>query len=114
MKAHQPTGFDPIPFIRQMRIPGVWIFGGQDDSIPVDLSIEALKALQKEGYPFEVSYFPMGNHPMWETTDWSRQYSPLIHRYVPQYFDTTLRWLLILSSRGDRAGLDGRPIQTPK
>src|SRR3989442_403582 len=21
MKAHQPTGFDPIPFIRQMRIP---------------------------------------------------------------------------------------------
>ena len=103
MKAHQPTGFDPIPFIRQMRIPSVWIFGGQDDSVPVDLSVEALKALQKEGYPFELSWFPMANHPMWETTDWSRQYAPLIHRYVPQYFDTTLRWIHILSGAGARA-----------
>jgi hypothetical protein len=30
--------------------------------------------------------------------DWSRQYAPLIHRYVPQYFDTTLRWVLVLSN----------------
>ena len=52
-----------------------------------------------ERYPFELSWFPMANHPMWETTDWSRQYAPLIHRYVPQYFDTTLRWVLVLSNR---------------
>jgi dipeptidyl aminopeptidase/acylaminoacyl peptidase len=109
MKAHKPTGFDPIPFIRQMRIPTVWIFGGNDDSVPVDLSIEALEALQKEGYPFELSYFPMGNHPMWETSDWSRQYAPLIHRYVPQYFETTLRWIFVLSSRG--SGPLANPIQ---
>jgi dipeptidyl aminopeptidase/acylaminoacyl peptidase len=99
MKAHRPTGFDPIPFIRQMRIPSVWIFGGNDDSVPVDESIEALQALRKEGYPFELAWFPSGNHQMWETTDWSRQYAPLIHRYVPQYFDTTLRWVLDLSNR---------------
>ncbi len=99
MKAHKPTGFDPIPFVRQMRIPSVWIFGGNDDSVPVDESIDALHALQKEGYPFELSWFPTGNHQLWETTDWSRQYAPLIHRYVPQYFDTTLRWVLVLSNR---------------
>ncbi len=100
MKAHKPTGFDPIPFVRQMRnIPSVWIFGGNDDSVPVDLSIEALHVLQKEGYPFELSWFPMGNHQLWETSDWSRQYAPLIHRYVPQYFDTMLRWTLDLSNR---------------
>ena len=99
MKAHKPTGFDPIPFVRQMRIPSVWIFGGNDDSVPVDLSIDALHALQKEGYPFELAWFPMGNHQLWETSDWSRQYAPLIHRYVPHYFDTTLRWMLVLSNR---------------
>ena len=99
MAAHKPTGFDPIPFIRQMRIPGVWIFGGNDDSVPVDLSIVALKGLQKEGYPFELSWFPTGNHAMFETTDWSHQYEPLIHRWVPNYFDTTLRWILALSNR---------------
>jgi len=99
MKAHAPSGFDPIPFVRQMHVPGVWIFGGKDDSVPVDLSIEALQSLQKEGYPFELCWFPMGNHQMWETTDWSRQYAPLIHRYVPQYFESTLRWILLLSSR---------------
>ena len=99
MKAYKPTGFDPIPFIRQMRIPAVWIFGGNDDSIPVDLSIEALRGLQKEGYPFELSWFPTGNHPMFETSDWSHDYDPLIHRWVPNYFDTTLRWILALSNR---------------
>ena len=96
MRGHRATGFDPIPFVRRMRIPGVWIFGGNDDSVPVDLSIEALQALKKEGYPFELSWFPMGNHQMWETTDWSRQYAPFIHRYVANYFDTTLRWALAL------------------
>jgi dienelactone hydrolase len=109
MKAHQPTGFDPVPFVRQMRIPSVWIFGGQDDSVPVDLSVETLKSLQKEGYPFELVWFPMGNHPMWETTDWSRQYAPLIHRYVPQYFDTTLRWISVLSNRGTVSAANGIP-----
>ena len=99
MKAHKPTGFDPIPFVRQMRIPSVWIFGGNDDSVPVDLSIDALHALQKEGYPFELAWFPMRNHQLWETSDWRRQYAPLIHRYVPHYFDTTLRWVLVLSNR---------------
>ena len=102
MKAHKPTGFDPIPFVRQMRIPSVWIFGGNDDSVPVDLSIDALHALQKEGYPFELAWFPMGNHQLWETSDGSRQYAPLIHRYVPHYFDTTLRWFLVLSNRSAR------------
>jgi hypothetical protein len=30
---------------------------------------------------------------------WSRQYAPLIHRYVPHYIDTTLRWVQVLSNR---------------
>jgi hypothetical protein len=41
----------------------------------------------------------MGNRQLWETSDRSRQYAPLIHRYVPHYFDTTLRWVLVLSNR---------------
>jgi uncharacterized protein len=94
MKEHRPTGFDPVPFIRQMRTPAVWIFGGKDESVPVDLSVEALKGLQKEGYPFELIWFPKGQHVMWETTNGSRQQMPLIDRFVPGYFETMSRWIL--------------------
>ena len=94
MKAYSPKGFDPVPFLRAMRISGLWIFGAKDESIPVDMSIEALEGLRKDGYPFEIVTFPAGQHVIWETVDGSRQQLPLVHRFVPGYFETLLRWML--------------------
>jgi len=63
---------------------------------PSILVSQRSKVCRKNGYPFELSWFPTGNHAMSETSDWSHQYEPLIHRWVPYYFDTTLRWILSL------------------
>jgi pimeloyl-ACP methyl ester carboxylesterase len=40
---------DPLENLRKLRIPGYWIFGTDDGSIPVDLCIEQLKQLKEEG-----------------------------------------------------------------
>jgi dipeptidyl aminopeptidase/acylaminoacyl peptidase len=40
-----PHGFDPIPSLQKMDAPGLWLFGTQDSSIPVPLSIEILDSV---------------------------------------------------------------------
>jgi pimeloyl-ACP methyl ester carboxylesterase len=94
MKNYVATGFDPMPYLRAQRASGLWIYGGKDESVPVEMSIENLKLLQKEGKPFEIVTFPKGQHVMWETEDGSRQFMPLITRYVPGYYEAMVRWIL--------------------
>ena len=93
MAARRPRGFDPVPYLQQQRVPGLWLYGGKDESVPVDLSIERLTILRGEGKPFEIELFPKGQHVMWETEDGSRQQLPLVTRFVPGYYETMLRWV---------------------
>ena len=70
---------DPAASLRQLSIPGLWIFSDNDGSIPVDLSIERLKALQAgRRYEF-VLVSGLGHENMDGTfttaTDWIRQLS---------------------------------------
>jgi uncharacterized protein len=98
MREYVARDFDPMPFLRQQRAPGLWIYGGKDDSVPVEMSVENLKQLRAEGKPFQLVMFPGGQHVIWETEDGSRQYTPLIKRLVPDYLQTMVRWM----SRGWR------------
>jgi uncharacterized protein len=38
---------DPSESLRKLNVPGLWIFGGRDGSVPVDLSIARLHELQR-------------------------------------------------------------------
>lgn len=40
-----PHGFDPMPSLQELSIPGLWLLGAQDDSIPIPLTIENLNSL---------------------------------------------------------------------
>lgn len=69
---------DPSESLAGLAIPGLWIFGGQDGSVPVDLSVQRLKALQTAGGAYEHVVFPgLGHNNMPETfataTDWIRR-----------------------------------------
>ncbi|MEM1190347.1 MAG: alpha/beta hydrolase [Pseudomonadota bacterium] len=70
------TDSDPVASLRQISIPGLWIFGGKDGSIPVDLSMERLDVLREEGLPYEyVLFSESGNNN------------------IPETFATALGWL---------------------
>jgi pimeloyl-ACP methyl ester carboxylesterase len=61
--------------IAKLTIAGLWIFSDNDPSIPVDLSIDRLKGLRKDGRPFDYVLFSgLGHNNMDETfsaaTDW--------------------------------------------
>lgn len=58
-----PSGVDPMPAIRAMRIPAFWLFGGKDRIVPSRLCVERLDPLTHEpGRDFSYRVFPGGTH----------------------------------------------------
>lgn len=55
--------FDPRTVLSNLSLPSLWVFGGRDNSIPVELSVSRLEGLIKKGRPdFEYRIFPEGGH----------------------------------------------------
>jgi pimeloyl-ACP methyl ester carboxylesterase len=45
------ASFDPHPVLNNLSIPGLWMFGGRDRNVDVDLSIARLNGLIAGGHP---------------------------------------------------------------
>jgi uncharacterized protein len=61
--------------LAKLSIPGLWIFSDNDASIPVDLSLEKLRALRKAGHRYDYALFSGLGHnnldaTMHVATDW--------------------------------------------
>jgi len=56
------TDVDPMDALSKLSIPGLWIFGGKDIQVPVNLSIEKLNILKAKGKPYEHKLFPTLGH----------------------------------------------------
>ncbi len=78
------TDVDPRTSLRQLDIPGLWLFGGQDNEVPTELSIRQLAELIADGKPnFEQRTLPEAQHAMRNafqeaygiTTDWIRAHA---------------------------------------
>ena len=64
--------------LTKLEIPGLWIFGANDGSIPADLSMQRLQRLKKSGHAFDYVLFSgLGHNNMPETfataTDWIKR-----------------------------------------
>ena len=67
--ARGPGGVDPIPWIRRLRVPVLWVYGGRDRHIPPGLSARRLEPIAREaGRDFTIADFPKANHALVETT----------------------------------------------
>lgn len=71
---------DPSESLAKLEIPGLWIFGGNDGSVPVDLSIRRLQKLRNSGHGYNYVLFSgLGHNNMPETfatvTDWIKRLS---------------------------------------
>jgi dienelactone hydrolase len=59
---------DPVESLQKLSLPGLWLFGGRDVSVPTGLSIERLRALAASGKPFEYELYPEADHQLVEDT----------------------------------------------
>lgn len=60
---YRPDDVDPRTSLVALSIPTLWLFGGKDNSIPVDLSVERLRNLFQKGHSnFQYKVFPEYGH----------------------------------------------------
>jgi uncharacterized protein len=69
-----PYGFDPRPVLDKLSVPGLWLLGGQDRSIPTPRTVKILDELIAAGHPFEYHVYPNNGHdlggaPFWADVD---------------------------------------------
>jgi uncharacterized protein len=79
----RPSGFDPVPLLGRMTMPGIWLYGGQDRSQPANRSAARLGRLRtSQGKDFTIVVFPRADHGLLDTP-------PTDARAMP----TVLAWL---------------------
>lgn len=63
-----PHGFDPKPVLESLNVPGLWLLGGVDRSIPTPATVAILDQLIASGKPYKHVVFPTLGHnvpPSW-------------------------------------------------
>jgi pimeloyl-ACP methyl ester carboxylesterase len=87
-------GIDPMPWIRNLRIPVLWLYGGRDEHIPARLSVRRLEPLvRKPGRDFSVDVFPDANHALVETRTGLTSEMLRSDRFAPELFAAVAAWL---------------------
>jgi len=76
------SGFDPLPFLRQLTAPSLWMIGTADDRIPVPESIALLDQLKNEGRPIEVVTFTGAGHGLLDTPPTDPNAPPTLVNWV--------------------------------
>jgi len=67
-------GFDPKPVLETLNVPGLWLLGGEDRSIPTPATVAILDQLIASGKPYAHVVFPgfghnLGGAPWWPEID---------------------------------------------
>jgi pimeloyl-ACP methyl ester carboxylesterase len=67
---------DPMTSLKKLDIPGLWVFGKNDGSVPADLSIHRLGQQIEAGKPYEYVLFSSSGH-----------------NNIPETIDTVVSWI---------------------
>jgi dienelactone hydrolase len=87
-------GVDPIPWIRSLRVPALWLYGGLDRHIPTQLSLRRLQPLlAQNGRDFRTEVFPHANHALVETRTGLTSEMRASSTFAPGLFSTVADWL---------------------
>jgi len=57
-----PHGFDPRPVLEELTVPGLWLLGSADRSIPTIETVTILDALIAGGRPYRRVVYPFSGH----------------------------------------------------
>ena len=95
VQAAAGNGFDPQPYIRELEMPALWLFGEVDQSIPIRQSIENLQAIiDQEGKTnFEYVLFPNSDHVLWESENGTIGEYAITHGFHPGVSPAIHNWL---------------------
>jgi uncharacterized protein len=103
-RASPESGFDPLPDIRSLRIPAIWLLGGKDRTVPSRLCVERLEPIAREpGRDFAYSVFPGGTHGLILTENGLQDEAARSNRLVAGLHSTIRAWLVARGFTGAAA-----------
>lgn len=98
------AGFDPLPDIRALRIPALWLLGGEDRTVPSRLCVERLEPVAQEpGRDFTYRVFAGGTHGLILTANGLQDEAAASNRLVTGLHATIRGWLGARSLTGSAA-----------
>lgn len=102
--------YDPIPVLRTLKVPQLWVLGGKDrDAVPYETS-RRLAKLRSAGRPITLAIYPDAEHGMTEFE--VKGGERISTRYAPGYFKM-LHDFVLYGSLGKHYG-NARILATPK
>jgi len=63
---HLPAQYDPMPVLRNLDVPQLWILAADDTDAPSAETVHRLRALAAEGKPIVTAVFPHTDHGIYE------------------------------------------------
>jgi dipeptidyl aminopeptidase/acylaminoacyl peptidase len=92
---HLDVDYDPIPAVRLVRCPGLFIFGKHDSTIPVEESVERIEAALKESGNgrCRVVVLPNAGHGVLEIDPAKPTQPALPMRFADGYLKLIAEWL---------------------
>ena len=63
---HVPAQYDPMPVLRNLKVPQLWILGADDTEAPSAETVRRLRGLTAEGKPIVTAVFPHTDHGIYE------------------------------------------------
>jgi dienelactone hydrolase len=84
------SGYEPLPALRALRVPSLWLFGRLDYVVPTRLSVRRLREL---GGDFTIGEYPKANHALVETQTGLNSEMLASDRFAPGLFPLVRDWL---------------------
>jgi pimeloyl-ACP methyl ester carboxylesterase len=81
-------GYDPVPFLRAIEVPMMYLFGENDRNVPTSKSVDFLESFRAEyGKDIDIVVFEDVGHPQ---ADWTGLFTA---GYLPAYLDLVGSWM---------------------
>ncbi len=88
------AGYDPLPALRELRVPLLAVWGEFDPAAPPDLNVPSFERARagRSDSAFRLVVVPRGDHVLWEFPTANTSNFHLVRRFVPEYFDMLRTW----------------------
>jgi dienelactone hydrolase len=83
------SGYEPLPALRALHVPSLWLFGRLDYVVPSRLSVQRLQSIGG----FSIELFPKANHSLVETPTGLNSEMLTSDRFAPGLFPAVREWL---------------------
>jgi uncharacterized protein len=82
----EPAGYDPLPALRKLKGPALWLFGGADRNIPPRQSAAQLRRIKaKQHKDWTVIVYPGAGHGLFDTKPTDPRAVPAAASWVRQH-----------------------------